>query len=743
MEQNPTPTSIARPQNLTMDPAYVPACAPKPTHASSPASPTELEQSTAPNTNPNVAPPQETYTAPTAKNATCQSPKPPIKKKGFNFLQWAIKPAGKTLNETRAQTSIPAPVTTPHDTKTTIPPQTTRHATKEEEQKIDQPSHQNALATLMTLNIRGLLYNSCTLRNAITTYQPQIITVTETKLRPKHHRCKTIQNLLQDYEYLATSQPVTMHRDPNHKGGKAGVLVAIHKNYTYGKPLQQVDTPISLKGYLIHILTHNSQDIPIHIIGVYAPEESTIRADIYYYLQAVQNKATSLGHKVIATGDWNATLMEDDRSNNTSDQADTQHRIEISKANMAPIHKTQGKRQHTFIRQQLGEITHTSRIDDTLTDSNTAKDLEGYCTEAVPILGGNLDHSPLIHTIPGHTIFPSPDHTWRTNNSDPNNTTHGNLVLPITKDTLEKAREAISIKIGAESCILQTKIAAITKMALKAIGENQTADNIMQAEQQGKLKNIDVNQIAKEIDELLAKAHATLLNVAPIKPPNTGKRYLNRKNERQMDKLYCRQRSIKLLLHTLRQENTEHEQDQEDWDTRESNRDYDLALSALKDTDIHPLLVNYLTTPNQDPESKKALEEGAKETLKLINTQTQSLQRTNERETRNKYRANFRKTLATRPKVAHRQIFRDKQDKDENAVEPMTAIKHPKTGQIERSREGILDAFKAYFHKLLTPTFGKVTGNYLPHKHQASQHKKHANERTRKTDQHTRINRVA
>ena len=194
-------------------------------------------------------------------------------------------------------------------------------------------------------------------------------------------------------------------------------MIAIHKSHTYGRPLQQVTTPPPLQGYLLHVLAHNSQNTPAHIIGVYAPEDTTTRADIYSYIQEVQSKATPLGHILIATGDWNATLHPNDRSNNTTDQADTKHRLEMDKANMILIHTTQGKRQHTFTRQQMGEITHTSRIDDTFTTNNTAKAIEKYCTEEVPILGGSLDHSPLIHTIPSQTLFSPPDHTWRTHNT--------------------------------------------------------------------------------------------------------------------------------------------------------------------------------------------------------------------------------------------------------------------------------------------------------------------------------------
>ena len=248
--------------------------------------PPELPLTTAHTLEPTKDPPPP---SPTNKDPRTHSPKPPLKKKGFNFRQRTTKPEDKNLKTNQAphSTSVPQPLSQ-HNT-TTNPP---NHNYTEGERETLRPQEQNTSTTLMTLNARGLLHNAHIIRNALTAHHPQLLTLTETKLRPKYHRCKTIQDILKNYEYMATSQPTTMHRDPNHKGRRAGVLIAIHKDHTYGKPLQQVTTPTSLQGYLLHILTHNAKNTRAHIIGVYAPEDVSIRADIYSYIKEVQNKAT-------------------------------------------------------------------------------------------------------------------------------------------------------------------------------------------------------------------------------------------------------------------------------------------------------------------------------------------------------------------------------------------------------------------------------------------------------------------
>ena len=107
------------------------------------------------------------------------------------------------------------------------------------------------------------------------------------------------------------------------------------------------------------------------------------------------------------------------------------------------------------------------------------------------------------------------------------------------------------------------------------------------------------------------------------------------------------------------------------------------------------------------------LEELARDQLKDLSTEARKAQAKADREGSNKYRQAFQKSLATRPKATHRQIFSASDDDHAPSVQPLTRIRNTSTGTLEHSSEGMLAAFKGYYDTLMAPRFGAKTGEYM------------------------------
>jgi hypothetical protein len=265
------------------------------------------------------------------------------------------------------------------------------------------------------------------------------------------------------------------------------------------------------------------------------------------------------------------------------------------------------------------------------------------------------------------------------------------------------AKEDMLLQLDGPGQVLARELANLRAEVLQPLQGDYTSRSIELAHQTGKLLHFDVAPLAERLNSLINRAQTLLLKHAATKPPPSGgKRYLNRVTQRKQNQLYNKQRALK-RLHTLLSSPL-----LPDETTESTLQGINLYLGGQ--SSLPPITRDLLQMPG---EARELATLQVHEELNRVNKEAREWYRALERDNLNHYRLTFQRNLATKPKLAHRQIFKP----DQGAmmqVDPLTAIQHPHTGITERSSQGITNAFEAFFTKLLTPANGSKTGEYLP-----------------------------
>ncbi|PNH01492.1 hypothetical protein TSOC_012612 [Tetrabaena socialis] len=112
-------------------------------------------------------------------------------------------------------------------------------------------------------------------------WRADIIILTETRLNNRvHWLMHSIRTQLQGYKAYNSSKPVP----PDGRARSAGVMICV------------------------------SESIPMHVVGIYAPEDHETRKRIYSYAAHAIKSAETAGQHLVIGGDFNAVLRPEDRS---------------------------------------------------------------------------------------------------------------------------------------------------------------------------------------------------------------------------------------------------------------------------------------------------------------------------------------------------------------------------------------------------------------------------------------------
>lgn len=561
---------------------------------------------------------------------------------------------------------------------------------------------------ILTQNCRGLLCNAVALGLIIEEHSPHIVFLTETKMISNKNRPTALTALLHDYQWAISSTPRKDAKSYHIDRPRAGVIVAVHNTYSAGGRMQAHEPCPGLAGYVCHTALRTLDDTVLHLVGVYAPEDTALRAQIFEYLSTICRMCEGAGHAILIGGDWNAVLSPHDRSTNSLDTADRAYGEFTTSARLMPLHTPGSARNPTYSQTTEGEITHNSRIDDVLTLQSLATrlasaTLEGTVTEMVHDAGGNLDHSPLIHDVRHPNLCLRPAQVFR----EVPVQNKPRLLLPITKAYLEKARLAIAASQGASAARLRLHVGQVATGLVDRLEGDHTAQGIarLRKEMESKDPHGQVDELARQLQLLVGGGLDTMMMVCPTRAANTGKMYMKRTATRQQRALYKQVQGLKSLLRA----------------TKEARQDGDLTSTRIMRimAETHTLQTSNsvlckhlceLPISSTDPQTWQEWEVSVGRDITRLAGLFRSATNMSRAISQDKARRKFQAKMSVNPKTAHRDMF--------NPVEGTPggphAIRHPETGEVEHTQLGVLSAMYCFFSRLMTPRDGPKSGKYLP-----------------------------
>ncbi len=226
------------------------------------------------------------------------------------------------------------------------------------------------------------------LQHSRETKKVRVHVFTETKLVPKQHYKKWLQNIFHEWDvhYSSKEASGTQVKHHYHRQGSAGIIIACPKACEFGCFERLQDVPVHLSG---HLLIMKNSTASIIIAGVYMPcEDTELRKGIYEYLSGMARKAETDKTTLVMAGDWNAAWTDLDRPNGVLSAVDKRHQKAMEQMRMCPAQAVQ--RSMTYGVLGMG---NQSRIDDIFLQSSLQ--LEVPPSENVLAIGERSDHLPL------------------------------------------------------------------------------------------------------------------------------------------------------------------------------------------------------------------------------------------------------------------------------------------------------------------------------------------------------------
>lgn len=664
--------------------------------------------------------------------------------------------------------TIPCPATNPAAPPQRAPPPTHRQpadaagspARRLPQQPGTPPQHlpgSGAQLHVITHNIRGLATHLTNVLHAIDqSWQPaaDIIILTETKiLSSAGGLIQNVKRGLADRGYASvhSNVPRAMRPTAPRQYGRAGVIIAVAARLGGRHEVQPMPAPPELAGYVAHCTIARQGGTPLHVLGVYCPEDAPTRQRIYEYCAHVQKRATTAGQHMLVGGDFNAAFLPNDRSSGVLNSMDAAHVRCLHDAGLTPAALPAdappgAKRKHTYHQWQHDQLTHSSRIDDVLLSNATwtaawgmAAGGEGRLStpvsERVCDCGSLSDHTPLHVLLPLAPLNvraappptpPPPDPVlaredqWK------------RVRLPLSAATLRTAKSALAARLtnplGAEAMRALTSARA----AIEAHLQEHAEPDVQALRGNTAIAAVDVEACDDLLQLALAEGLSIVLEHCPHKPlAPTGKLHPMRKTARRLKRLHARVAKLRQQCHAV-------------------------AATALASPPACPLprpeavpappamprpgpppgtppptippappppppspptspVHPQRPAPARGPPAPHARTEpaaapelsGLRQELHEAEAELAAATKHIRVATATRARRTFQRLLATRPKQGHRQMFGGGGERED-----MGAMRHPETGATHTEPAGILSAIAAYFVQQTRPVSGPRHGRY-------------------------------
>ena len=291
--------------------------------------------------------------------------------------------------------------------------------------------------TVVTYNPMGGSTTDLDIQHVAEVQQPDVLVIPELKICSRQRRRNLYRRLLgREYKLIYSLLPGGSKLSSKAtQRQKAGVLIAVAKRHAGHNSAQEVPVPPHLNGHLVHVRLAPPHGRPLEVIGVYMPtaaDEQEVRQAANQYIERTALHCAQHGTTLLAAGDWNATLLDCDRSTGTRHSWDLAHRRLAAAAALVPAGGLSTSNRAFTYRQHAEINAIKSRIDDVLVclptlpmPPATAEEWQPAGTEVMDITAGSGDHHPLVVRLPRGVMGYTPPTTHPPDNTSAQNHVQG------------------------------------------------------------------------------------------------------------------------------------------------------------------------------------------------------------------------------------------------------------------------------------------------------------------------------
>ena len=564
------------------------------------------------------------------------------------------------------------------------------------------------------INIRFLVHNvsgfdrsANDVQHLLEQYNPDVCIFTETHIPNRKNAARHLRaTFSMEYKYWQS-----------HSIGGAthtGILIAIRKRYALLGNATMVMPTSDLQGRLLTIQLKLPHSRPLEITSVYAPAQQTTEA-LATRKKLYEAIGTRLAHSPpdnkplhIMAGDWNATIVANDRSSKNEYPADMAHRDFLSKHGLTSLDGC-ATRQHTYFHgvSQDGQ-NPTSRIDDIYAQHDANHKLSAPFL--IPEDGLISDHRPIIYDMSAPAamqVLPAPS-------PPPARVAQRVLVRPVDMEDKAKFRAATSdpaTALGQQINALHTRLDAINSKSLGPyFAEIEHADG----KQPNRLGTLEarparhvIDELANELESIMARCMTTAMQTCKTKMTNpAGTHYRPRTQIRHRNKLCTKLKALRALAAVARQQCL----------TNTEMNTYVNANTADMPSDVDKIWNELQATLKPEPQvcsstETPSLQDSLKNALHMAQQQIRAIDQRHAKHNAKQAAKSQQHLIASNPKQAHREIFRDPDNLSAGNIE---ALSDPYSGEMTSDPSRIQKITEKFFENQLAPPNFK-TGKYLPH----------------------------
>lgn len=361
---------------------------------------------------------------------------------------------------------------------------------------------------------------------------PHILVLTEIKQRRVHN---WMRQQLKEYQMFAslvnshqTPQVLRKHKKQQKKRSKAGVIIALRKDWMMLGKAEATHLPADTAGYMAQVKIQMCNSDPLTVVGMYCPHDVEARRRLYSAFAEVNPAANrDKTPPIVVAGDFNATWRDNDRASGHRSTADALHRAFMQQHKLNPVDGTQPHRAYTF---RKATTVYCSRIDDVYTNLP----LPDTClVSTVPMAGRTSDHDPLHACIPFTALNQFPPLPQLLATADPQR-----RLLSLTDADRQAAQKQIQEEKGQQYADLNQRMSELVDTYVRPHWdsiENQSADVPRTLIRLGEADaRATVEALGTELATLLLDCQEIMLDVCPTRPVNvTGSHYRPRQEAKK------------------------------------------------------------------------------------------------------------------------------------------------------------------------------------------------------------------
>ena len=353
---------------------------------------------------------------------------------------------------------------------------------------------------MLCWNVMGLTTVQDELVRIADEHKPDVIVLTETKMRRQGRMKQRLAEALPEYQLYSSCKPDPENPRPGERWA-AGVAMAVDKSLTrLASATHQLLNKPAASGDCQWITLQPAGSDALNLWAMYMPHDMALRKQVY---QVLRDNISTRGATLMA-GDWNAAYMAADRASGHLNTADIAHQQLLADLHLRPtnddIHSN--SREHTFYSK--ADAGQHSRIDDQVVSTNLMAGRK-LTTVVLKNITDDSDHYPILSDIPLEAIkfqrpgpeLPAPDRT-------------ATLKLWLTQDQVKNYKLGTELEIGMAARQFAAEVDEVIQQADAAMDHVAAADRL-RCSTPDKLKEIGLGEeqvlhYASKMADMMSKA---------------------------------------------------------------------------------------------------------------------------------------------------------------------------------------------------------------------------------------------